>query len=74
MVISMADTTSQTVDREFNFSDRDFERVRGQAVNRLRGHRHEFARLQRRGEAAEVFRGGAEDAGHGLGQVTTNRH
>ncbi|MBK7314907.1 MAG: methyltransferase domain-containing protein [Burkholderiales bacterium] len=54
MAISMADTTSQTVDREFNFSDRDFERVRkliyGRAGISLNDGKHAmvYSRLSRR--------------------------
>lgn len=50
----MADTTSQTVDREFNFSDRDFERVRkliyGRAGISLNDGKHAmvYSRLSRR--------------------------
>jgi len=54
MAISMSDTTSQTVDREFNFSDRDFERVRkliyGRAGISLNDGKHAmvYSRLSRR--------------------------
>lgn len=50
----MSDTTSQTVDREFNFSDRDFERVRkliyGRAGISLNDGKHAmvYSRLSRR--------------------------
>ena len=50
----MADTPSQTVDREFNFSDRDFERVRkliyGRAGISLNDGKHAmvYSRLSRR--------------------------